>query len=385
MKFSARSGIASFGVVAALLVSASFANAQEGKLSFSGFADLRFSNYTIEKDGPNVSTANAESGFGVEDGAFYVGYAKNNWSLFLDAPFRREKNSDDGGVAGTTGNGSNGSNILFGGDKAQVYAKYMIMEGLHFQVGQWDTIFGIEANDSKDRLFGKTSLVFDQMVPVTHTGALLGWAGHGFHAKAMAANANGKGTLGNNAPAAANDTSGNNKTEYGAAFGWANEMFRAQLGYLSRSTNKVNSAPLKHDSRTLTDVTFGVTWEALTVDLEYAMIDDPSKNTLTTNAAVAAESTDSEKDGTGLLALVGYKFTDEFSLGVRYEMLTNDPGLSAQWKDATAYGVVVHHKLDENFQARAEYNMYSYDNISTAATAKDWDESRFNLALLASF
>ena len=383
MKFSARSGIASFGVVAALLVSASFANAQEGKLSFSGFADLRYSNYTIEKDGPTVSSANAESGFGIEDGAFYVGYAKNNWSLFLDAPFRRAKASDDSDLAG--GEASNSNKILFGGDKAQVYAKYQIMEGLHFQVGQWDTIFGIEAKDSKDRLFGKTSLVFDKMVPVTHTGALIGWAGHGFHAKGMAANANGKGTLGSDTPAAANDTSGNNKTEYGAAFGWANEMFRAQLGYLSRSSNKVNSAPLEHDSRTLTDVTFGVTWEALSVDLEYAMIDDPSKNTLTTADAPSAEATDSEKDGTGLLALVGYKFTDEFSLGVRYEMLTNDPGLSASWKDATAYGVVIHHKLDENFQARAEYNMYSYDNISTAANAKDWDESRFNLALLASF
>lgn len=369
MKVSARSAVASFGAIVALLVSASFANAQDGKLSFSGYADLKYNNYSPDKDSPNVGTANAESGFMVSEGALFVGYAKEKWSLFLDAPFRREMNGDDAGTGGTA-NASNNANIVFGADKAQAYVKYKIMDGLHFQLGQFDTMFGVELNDSKDRIFGKTGLVYDAMLPVTHTGVLLGWEGMGINVKLMAANANGKGSQGS-------DGVGNDKTEYGASVGWANEMWRAQLAYLTRSTNKAGTTPAEHDSRTLMDLTAGVTLPfGLMVDLEYAMLKDPSKNVLTTAA------NDSEDDGTGLLALVSYKINDDFTAGVRYEMLDKAPS-AGTWDKATDYGVALHYNLDANFQARAEYLMYNYDPIATGA--KDYDESRFAVGVLASF
>lgn len=331
---------------------------------FGGFADLRFSNFSV-KDNPSVSSGNPESGFGVEDGAVYVNYAKDKLSAVLDIAFRRGKDVDTNGAA-TQPNQSSGSLIAFGVDKSQVYVKYQATSWLAVDFGQFDTIFGVELNDSKDRVFGKTGLVYDQTLPVTHTGVMAEATEGMFYGKAFAANPNNKGSYGTS-------TTGDDKTEYGAAIGITHDLFHAQAGYMTRAINKANGDG--NGTRTLTDLIVGTTWQGFALDVEYNILANANKNTLT-----PADPNDTETNGTGLLALASYKFNDSWMAGVRYEQLSDDPS-SASWKSATATGAAVHYRVSPELELRAEYTGYNFKNTSDVK----WTESRSNIATLILF
>lgn len=379
MKVSSRRGLA-LGAMAALLITSTFAQAEttvaDGKLTFSGYADMRYTNVTIEDNAAELG--NPQSGFGIEDGAFYSTFSKDKLKLVLDVPFRRFKKGDDSG-SGANANESNTNKILFGGDKTQIYAQWAFNENFSLSMGQWDTIFGVEVNDSKDRTFMKTGIVYDNMIPVTHTGVMGAYSMNGITARLFAANQSDHGSYGD-------DTSTAQNGEYGASLGWANDMWHAQFGYTSRSVVKQQTTidNSKHDDRTMMDLIVGMNMNNLAVDIEYTTIKDPSKQVLT------AATDDSEDDGTGLLALVTYKMNDDLSLGVRYEMIDNDPGKDNTYKEATAYGVAVHYNMAANMQFRAEYDAIDYSDDDLTSTTglgmkKDWSDKRFILGALASF
>lgn len=337
-----------------------------GKLSFSGYADLRFTNYAINN--LNVS-GNPESGFGVEDGAFYATYEKGKVLLTIDVPFRRAKVSDDlnPNPNGThQANASNSSLIQFGGDKAQIYGKYKVLDYLAIDVGQWDTPYGVEVNDSKDRVFGKTGLVYDYLLPVTHTGAMVEFSMGPFSAKGFAANPNNKGSFGDSA-------SGDNNTEYGGTVGFSNDWLRGQVGYMSRSIIAANGTD--RADRSLIDATAGTTLGPFTIDFEFGVLNDPSKNTLT-----AGDATDREEAGLGFLALATYKIIDPLLIGFRYEHLDKDPG-GTGISQANAYGGSLHYKLNSQLELRTEYVYNMFKQID----GTPWDNRRFNVATLFYF
>lgn len=329
---------------------------------FSGFVDARYSTFDAKKN-PNETTARAESGFGIEDGAVYANYDKDRFAMVVDIAFRRGKSSD---VGGANGNASDNAVIGIGLDKSQIYMRYKLTDSLVVDFGQFDTIYGVELNDSKDRNFGKTGLVYDQTLPVTHTGLMVEYLNNGFYGKIFAANPNNKGSYG---VSAANDTN----TEYGAALGWSNENFRAQAGYMTRPISKADGTG--NEDRTLMDVTAGTTWGAFALDAEYNILKDPNKNTLT-----SAVNTDSEKDGTGLLVMASYKM-DPCMMALRYEHITNDPAGKSQ-KSGDSYGVAYHHKLTSELELRTEYIGYTFKPVGGGDDIKD---SRFNVGALVVF
>lgn len=118
---------------------------------FSGYFDFRYTSFSAPNN-PNVSHTTAESGFGLEDGAIYMNYEKEKVSVFADLAFRRAKDVDVNPAAGTPNQSSN-ANFVFGNDRSQLYLKYRVSEQLVVDIGQFDTIFGVELNDSKDRIF----------------------------------------------------------------------------------------------------------------------------------------------------------------------------------------------------------------------------------------
>lgn len=67
-----------------------------------------------------------------------------------------------------------GKNFAVGIDKAQAYVAQKLDGGFRWKVGQWDTTFGYELNDSVDVFFSQQGLVFS-VNPVVHTGLLLGY------------------------------------------------------------------------------------------------------------------------------------------------------------------------------------------------------------------
>lgn len=334
-------------------------------LKFSAYVDARLSTRKVnDKDGINTPAIdpNAESGYGLEDGAVYVSYEKDNLSFLIDMPFRRFKSADDAGMAGGA-NVSNTSKIAVGVDKAQLWGKYKFNDTVAATLGQFDTIFGLELNDSKDRVFNKTGLVYDVTLPVTHTGLMLEASSNGFTGKLFSANSNNKGSLGD-------DGAGKNVYEYGVTAGYVNETYRGQIGYLTRPTVKLDGS---NGARTLTDILLGATFGAFTIDAEYNIVSDPAKNTLT------ADPADTEKNGTGLEVLATYKLNDAWLLGARFESLQNDPGNG--FKESGSSGVAVHYRVAPELETRAEYSTMTY---KTAGDLK-WDQSYFNVGALFFF
>ncbi len=347
-----------------VFVAAAQAFAADGITKFSGYADLRLT--AVTKDSKSGLQGNPESGYSVEDGALYLTHTKDALSFNLDVPFRRFKNSDNPAIVGGA-NVSNNGNIVLGNDKAQVYVKYA-RENFDVQFGQFDTIYGFELNDSKDRFFAKTGLVYDLMIPVTHTGVLLSYTKDGAYGRLLAANSNNKGTLGDSA-------SGDNKYEYGAAVGYSNSMLRGQIGYMTRPINKANGAT--DGTRSLVDITAGLTLGKVTADLEYSILADDSKITLT-----PTNINDKESSGTGILVMLGYTCDDNWSLGLRAEQVDKDPGQLGQDKQKSL-GIGAHYKWNAQLETRI-------DNIQTKSTAlagltDELTDNRFEISNLFYF
>lgn len=331
---------------------------------FGAFGDFRYTVFSAPEN-PSVTNANAESGFGLEDGALYGSYEKDRVSVYADLAFRRMKDVDTNAAA-TTPNQSSNSTIAVGVDKSQLYLKYKVTPVWSVTLGQFDTIYGVELNDSKDRFFGKTGLVYDVTLPVTHTGALVEAAKNGYYAKVLGANPNNRGSYGSS-------TARDDKTEYGAAVGYGNELWHGQIGYLSRSVLKSNGT--EFGSRSLLDVLFGMSLGSFAFDLEYNQLSDPNKNTLS-----SGDAGDLEKPGQGFLALLSYKFSDELVLALRGEQLKDDPA-AASIDTASSAGVSLGYKVAPELQVRTEYISYDYKNLAGTS----WKDSRFSISTLFSF
>lgn len=335
----------------------------DGTLKFSGFADLRFTN--LSRDSRAGESGMPESGFGLEDGALYLNYQKDALSFMLDVPFRRMKNSDNGVT--NSPNASPNGNMVWGNDKAQAYLKYTFS---NFEVafGQFDTVYGVEVNDSKDRFFSKEGLVYTYLLPVTHTGALVSYNFGGGYARLLTANPNNKGSLGTS-------TTGDNNYEYGAVIGYTNESIRGQLGYLSRPIDKASG--IGGGKRSLVDATAGATLGKLSLDFEYSVLADDSKNTLT-----PGDTTDKEANGLGALALVSYNISNSWAVGARFEHLENDPGQVGISRE-DSYGVSAHYKWFKSLETRVEFIQNRYRELTLPS--ETLTDNRFEISNIFNF
>ena len=332
---------------------------------FGAFADFRYTQVSEHND-PNIANANAESGFGLEDAALYANYDKDKVSVVADLAFRRAKDKDFNSAA-TTPEQSSNANFSLGLEKSQLYAKYRIIPELAATLGQFDTIFGVEVNDSKDRVFGRTGLVYEQALPVTHAGFMLDYARSGFAAKAFVANPGGKGSRGTS-------TAGDDHEELAGSLGYSNEWIRGQAAYITRKIQRAVGG-VNYGRRSVTDLILGTTLGGFSFDLEAAFVSDANKNTLT-----STDSADLENAGQAYMVLASYRVIEPLLLGARYEWTRNDP--SAQSIDrGTAAGFSVHYRLAPELELRSEYVDYQFKNL----TGTKWNASRFNLAAVLTF
>ena len=332
-----------------------------GKLTFSGFANFRYTAFSAPYDS-GVPNAHAESGFGIEDGALNAVYDIDKVSFTADIAVRRFKDGEFTSATGTITNQSQTDRLHVGADPSELYVKYKADDHWTFDLGQYFGIIGAESGQSRSRTFTKSALL-SGLLPSVQTGFMTEYANSGWSAKVEAANPNNKGTYGTSA-------TGDENTEYTAAAGYSNETFQSQLSYMTRPINAVDGT---RSDRTLMDVTIGATLGAFSLGAEVTRIDDPSKNTLT-------GASDHENAGFAYLALVNYKLNDKDLLGLRYEKLTDDPG-GTSLKSADSYGLSVHHRLHQNVDLSAEYNIYDYQNVAGST----WRNGLFSIGAILSF
>jgi hypothetical protein len=309
-----------------------------GAIAVTGFIDFRYTGYTTDTSGVDET---ASSGFLLEDAAIYFNYKKSDLQVTVDLPYSRQGDTvsvtDDGGDDSSFTIGGGNASFGFANTKAQAFAKYAITSDINIVFGQFDTLYGLELNDSKDRVFANAGLAYGQTLPFVHSGLYLEKVWDKITAKILFANPADKDTLGS-------DTT-DHSIETGIALGYSSDWIRGQLGYLAR-----NKSDLAGDDaqRSLTDVLLGFTFGDFNIDFQYSMVSDPQKNVLTSDA------TDIENAGTGLEALATYQATERIKVAARYEVITDDPAATGYEKASSAAGSIAY-KVNDNLTAKAEH------------------------------
>jgi len=187
------------------MIGGNFASAEDIKLS--GFVDA---NYRWNSQGTLTP------GFSVTDAALYFSKELNNAKVMVDLPFSN---------AGATNN-----NFNFATTQAQAYVSYKYDNGIEWQLGQWDYIFGYEGADSADRFFSGAGLIPTYGHFDTSTGLLVGYSfSEALMFQVYAANPNNQGLL------------GSDNMDYGVKGSGKMDAFSYALGYRTwkRKSNNV--------------------------------------------------------------------------------------------------------------------------------------------------
>jgi hypothetical protein len=232
------------------------------KFKVSGFIDAQFQTLLSDSNSP---------GFVVQDGALYLSHSLGNGEAKLDLPFQ---------MLGTGGN----SNFAFANAKAQAYLTHACGSHITAKIGQWDTPYGVEVNDTADNFFSRQGLVYATN-PVVHTGALLAYAPNDrFTANFFAAN-----------PHDTGNANGKN-LEYGTQWSLGGPV-RASVGAMLTRLKGTSITNHYYDG------TLGATFGKFSLDFE--------ANFLRTSDAPLYDRR--------YLALLVANFTDRYSFGVRAE------------------------------------------------------------------
>ncbi len=309
---------------AAAILSTSYATAQTtGQTSgepvkIRGFVDAQ---YKWQKSQDNTT------GAVINDGALYFTHKTGDTELFVDLPFAYSNQGvtyDANGVAQTN------NSFLVGGTKPQAFISHT-MGSTKLQLGQFDTIFGLELNDSPDIVFSTQGILFANMIPLTHTGAVVSHAFGPVTVKAVAANSvTGKGDAGAQLKG---------KGEYGATVGYTDQMFRASVGYLTGRIVSTN-ATLQDKSRNFTDLVVGGTFGSFLIDVEYAM-----------------EKFADRDQGTGLAVIPVFNINEQFSAAARYEMLKDVSVGGSIFGTATQITAGVQYLMSEALRLKVDYSV----------------------------
>jgi hypothetical protein len=136
-------------VFALVLTMGISANAE---MKVNGFVDAQ---YGWDNDGKPL-------GFTLNDGAVYLNASGDMAYAMVDLAF-------------SGGNSTTSAAFTFASGKSQAYVGKKYDMGLSWQLGQWDTIWGLEGNDTKDLFFAKQGRIYSSITPFVHMGALLGY------------------------------------------------------------------------------------------------------------------------------------------------------------------------------------------------------------------
>lgn len=327
-----------------------------------GFLDFRFSNFNVSKSSRS-SSGQPESGFNLEDGALYGNYTNEQIEGIIDIAFRRGKDSDKDSSA-TYPNQSSNNNLAFGLEKSQLFLRYKVTPDLSIDAGQFDTVFGLEANDSKDRVFSNFGTLSETFLPFTHTGLMIEYSWGTFFNKTLIANPNSRGSLGSSAI-------DKRSLEYGSVLGFSGSVTHGQVGFLARRVNAANLQSAKN--RVLLDALFGFKVGILDWDFEYSRLRDPNKNTLNPNV------NDIEKSAQGYSSIATFKFSPSIQNSWRFEYTRNDPS-ALGIKSAKTAGTSIHYRIKEELECRTDFTYSKFATVS----AEKFHSTRFNLGIIFS-
>lgn len=275
-----------------------------------------------------VGDADATSGFKVSDGAVFLSASGDMAEVFVDLPFMNSGTSNGFSFA------SNGTSA----SHAQAYVGHKMENGLSWKLGQFDSFYGYQKNDSVDWRFAADSII-RQALPTTHTGLLLGYSvsdAMGF--KVLFANAADQGTR----------TAAFPKYDMGLGMNMKMDAMTLDVGFLM-------SGPSDGNSNMLVDVVLGTKVSNMNLSAD----------------VVYGKMTDIDADmGFGVEA--GMDVSETMAAGARVEWLKDNTGAD----DATtklAFVVGPQFKLTNALTVRADFSM-----VKSTATVAGTDGDAVN-------
>ncbi len=259
------------------------------------------------------------SSFSLYDSAIYIGKKMGSTQVFFDIP-----------VTSTITAGSIDLNI--GKVRGQGWVEHTTSYGLSFKAGQFDTIYGFESNDTKDIVFTRQGVVYNNVDPFVHMGLLMTYNfTPSFYANLI---------VGNHHDWA---WRGNVMLEPGLKVGYADSSFRASVGGYVAGNGSGENWYLNN--------MIGFTAGMLAMDLEVDL------KKLEANTAVGYA---------GMLQAVG-TFNDWMSAGVRGEY-----SKSAVAGVDTQYQITVgpQFKVSDSMTFRTDYNYRSTTAVGATASVE---------------
>jgi hypothetical protein len=303
-------------LLAVALATGSIAHAQTDTIQsntpqtkLGGFVDVQ---YKWQKN------HDLNTGAVINDGAIYLSHSTGGSELVIDLPFAF-------GVVTNAPDPDINNALILGNSKSQAYIAHSFGQS-RIQLGQFDTIYGVERNDAPDIFFTNQGILYSRMTPRTHTGALLSHAIGQMNVKLLAANST----------AGIGDTGAQlgGKGEYGASLEYADATFRAAVGYL---TGRIVTLP--GESRNFTDLRVGTTMGRFDLDIEYSL-----------------EKIASNDQGTGLAVFPVYRFSDHLALGVRFEQLKKvEPLIAAPLESEESLTIGLQHHVNNALALKTDF------------------------------
>lgn len=258
--------------------------------------------------GAGMNLPGDPTGFAIYQGAVMLSDEIERAELLIDLPFRQRTEVENINVNGVNARDAKNSFDLAVKD-AQAYVKYQMDTGLFWQIGQFDSSYGLEGNDTVDLIFPQFGILQD-LTPNTHTGIQVGYTVLPFFVSVVAANGAGHGVQ--------NSLFG---PQFGIRVGWSQEPYQLSVGALytdAKGDYVLSSGVQDYKPSILGNVVFTSTFRRLEYGLEFNVAQSIYDK---------AETVSGLKDVDliyGVLAQLSYALTDKTVAGMRYEHSQND-------------------------------------------------------------
>jgi hypothetical protein len=270
-------------------------------------------------------------GFVVNDGALYLSKEGTSSFFKVDIPFRSNSSNSSASTAG--------ANFAIATTKAQAYVGYIAPTTCRFKLGQFDTPFGAELNDTVDNTFSRQGIVTNSLLPVVHTGLM---ATHVFMdnltVSLMVANQKDQGAK------------RSLDIDYGFQAGWAQNGMRFSGGLLqTRSSGK---------NLPLVELMAGMSMDKFSVDVEL----DAKKPAATTSTM-----------GWGLMGIGSYQMMPELALSLRAEhvkKIVADTTTGSFNTKQTQFTAGPQYSVSSQLKLKADYSYLVHTPDASAAKVK---------------
>lgn len=256
--------------------------ANETPVKVGGFVDTQM----------NIGLGDAQTyGFTLNDGAVYLSKELSGSKVMVDLPFR---------LASGTPNGGGSPNFELGIVRGQAYVEHKYANGFRWKLGQFDTSYGFEVNDTVDVAFTSQGIIYNNTDPFVHMGMQLGYD---FTDKL------GMNILVGAGPQDSGFMAKNEKPSFGLQF-VSTADFRWSLGTIMDMVTAVSDNKSALDM--YFDVTLGKNLGNLAVDLEF-------NYKMAKSIQVGAADAMADQKRMGILANIMYSFNETLSAGTRIE------------------------------------------------------------------